>query len=405
MLALGGRTFSALVIPNFRLYFAGQSISYIGTWMQTVAQSWLVFTLTHSATDLGFVVGLQTLPILLLGPYGGVIADRVDRRRLMVILQGLMGLQAAALGILAITHLVTYWEVCVLAGFLGLNNTFENPSRQVFMHEMVGANHIRNAVSLNSTMRSVARAIGPAAAGVLIATVGTGICFLINAATFIGVVLSLLIMDGAALQSIPRTARRSGGLREGFAYILQRPRLGVPLVMMALVGTLAYEFQVVLPVLAQRTFEGNAAAYGFLTAAMGGGAIIGGLVTATRGRTGIQPLSSGALSFGIALVLATLAPTLDLEFAAMAAVGWTSIAFMATANATLQLEADPAMRGRVIALWAVAFMGTTALGGPFIGWVVSATNGRVGLGAGALVCFVASALGAVALRGHRVRMS
>ncbi len=271
MLALGGRTFSALVIPNFRLYFAGQSISYIGTWMQTVAQSWLVFTLTHSATDLGFVVGLQTLPILLLGPYGGVIADRVDRRRLMVILQGLMGLQAAALGILAITHLVTYWEVCVLAGFLGLNNTFENPSRQVFMHEMVGANHIRNAVSLNSTMRSVARAIGPAAAGVLIATVGTGICFLINAATFIGVVLSLLIMDGAALQSIPRTARRSGGLREGFAYILQRPRLGVPLVMMALVGTLAYEFQVVLPVLAQRTFEGNAAAYGFLTAAMGGG--------------------------------------------------------------------------------------------------------------------------------------
>ncbi len=183
--AVARRTFSALQIPNYRRFFIGQSTSLVGTWMQSVAQGWLVFTLTRSATALGFTIAVQTLPVMLLGPYGGVIADRVNKRRLMVALQTAMGAQALVLGVLTITGAVRFWEVCVLAVILGLNNTFENPSRQSFVLEMVGPDQLRNAVSLNSTMVNVARATGPAAAGVLIATVGVGICFLINAASLL----------------------------------------------------------------------------------------------------------------------------------------------------------------------------------------------------------------------------
>ncbi len=273
LLAIGRRTFSALSVSNFRRFFFGQSVSMIGTWMQTVAQSWLVYTLTHSATALGFVVALQTLPILVLGPYAGVIADRVDKRKLMIVLQTFMGVQALVLGLLAVTHVVRFWEVCVLAVVLGLNNTFENPARQSFVLEMVGSDELRNAVSLNSTMVNAARAIGPAAAGVLIATVGEGVCFLVNAASFAAVVYSLVSMDKLTLQPTTPTGRHKGQMREGFRYVAHEPRLGIPLVMMALVGTLAYEFQVTLPVIAKQTFHGGPATYGFLTASMGVGAV------------------------------------------------------------------------------------------------------------------------------------
>ena len=286
ILAVSRRTFSALSIPNFRRYFFGQSTSLIGTWMQSVAQSWLVFTLTHSATAIGFVLALQTLPVLILGPYGGVIADRVDKRRLMIALQTMMGIQALVLGLLVVMHVVVFWEICVLAVVLGLNNCFENPARQSFVREMVGAGQVRNAVSLNSTMVNAARAVGPAVAGLLIATVGVGVCFLVNAVSFVAVVYSLVSMDTKALSPSEPTARARGQLREGFRYVAHTPRLGIPLLMMAIVGTLAYEFQVTLPVLAKVTFGGNAATYGFLASAMGIGAVAGGLVTATRGRRG-----------------------------------------------------------------------------------------------------------------------
>ena len=396
--AVARRTFSALQIPNYRRFFIGQSTSLVGTWMQSVAQGWLVFTLTRSATALGFTIAVQTLPVLLLGPYGGVIADRVNKRRLMVALQTAMGAQALVLGVLTITGIVRFWEVCVLAVILGLNNTFENPSRQSFVLEMVGPDQLRNAVSLNSTMVNVARATGPAVAGVLIATVGVGICFLINAASFVAVVVSLTTMDRSALRPSPPVARGRGQLREGFRYVAQHPRLGIPLAMMGIVGTLAYEFQVVLPVLAARTFHGGAETYGFMTAAIGVGAVAGGLVTATRGRIGLRPLSIAALLFGLAILLASAAPIAVLEYAALAVVGWTSITFLATGNTTLQLGADPSMRGRVMALWAVAFMGSTPIGGPLIGWIVAETNGRVGLAVGGVSCLVAAAIGALTMR-------
>ncbi len=391
-----GRTFSALKVPNFRLFFYGQSISLVGTWMQTVAQSWLVYSLTHSSTALGAVVAIQTLPVLLLGPYAGVIADRVDKRRLMVVLQSLMGIQALVLGVLAITHVVTFWQVCVLALALGLNNTFENPARQSFVLEMVGGENVRNAVSLNSTMVNAARAVGPAVAGLLIVAVGVGICFLLNALSFVAVVVSLVRMNKSALQRSAPIVRGKGQLREGLKYIAREPRLGIPLLMMALVGTLAYEFQVSLPVLAKQTFHGGAETYGFLTAFMGAGAVLGGLVTATRGKTGLRALSIAAIVFGVAILVTAVSPVLGLAYGAMALVGWGSVSFLATGNSTLQLGSDPSMRGRVMALWAVAFLGSTPIGGPAIGWVIEQTNARVGLAIGGVSCLLAACLGLVA---------
>lgn len=399
------RTFSALSNPNYRRFFGGQSISLMGTWMQTTAQSWLVFTLTHSATDLGIVVALQTLPVLLLGPYGGVIADRVDKRRLMIVLQTMMGLQALVLAILTLSHVVTYVDVCALAFVLGLNNCFENPSRQAFVLEMVGPVDLRNAVSLNSTMTNAARAVGPAVAGVLIATVGEGWCFLLNAASFVAVVASLVLMDRSELRPSPPTVRARGQLREGFRYVSRTPKLAVPLVMMALVGMLAYEFQVTLPVVADRVFHGNAETYGLMTASMGLGAVVGGLVTATRGKTGIRALVGASAVFGVFMTFAAVTPVLAVEFVALALVGFGSVSFLSMGNSTLQLETEPQMRGRVMALWAVAFLGSTPIGGPAIGWITSLAGARVGLGAGAASCFVASGLGLAAVRRVRRRSS
>jgi MFS family permease len=392
------RTFSSLSNPNYRKFFFGQTTSLIGTWMQTTAQSWLVFTLTHSATDIGFVVALQTLPVLILGPYGGVIADRVDKRRLMIGLQTMMGLQATALAVLAILHMVTYLDVCLLAMVLGLNNAFENPSRQAFVLEMVGADNLRNAVSLNSTMNNVARAVGPAIAGVLIAAVGEGWCFALNAVSFVAVVGSLVAMDKSTLRPSTPTVRAKGQLREGFRYVAKTPKLAIPLIMMALVGMLAYEFQVTLPIVAGRVFHGSSATYGLLLAVMGTGAVIGGLWTAARGKTGSRALTRAAVIFGACMTFAAVSPFLGIEFVAIAVVGFASVTFLSMANSTLQLNTDPQMRGRVMALWAVAFMGSTPIGGPLIGWITSSAGARVGLGVGAASCFAAGLIGWLALR-------
>jgi MFS family permease len=398
LMGVGRVTFAALAIPNYRRYIAGQSVSLVGTWMQMAAQSWLVLTITRSATQLGIIVALQTLPVLLLGPYGGVIADRVDKRRLMVILQSMMGLQALLLGVLTVTGAVRLWEIGALAVLLGLNNAFENPARQSFMLEMVGAENLRNAVSLNSVLVNVARTIGPAVAGILIATVGDGVCFLVNAASFAAVVASLLALDRAALSPSPPSGREPGQLREGLRYIRHSPELGVPLLMMALAGCLAYEFQVTLPVMARQGLHVGATGFGFMTAAMGLGAVAGGLLVAARGRTGLPTLVLAAVAFGLTLGLATLAPSLPLELVALALAGGASISFMSTGNSTLQLGAAPTMRGRVMALWFVAFQGSTPIGGPLVGWVMAQAGARAGLGVGAVTCLLVALLGLLALR-------
>ncbi len=383
-------TFSSLKVPNYRLYFAGQSISLAGTWMQMTAQSWLVLVLTHSSTRLGLVVALQTLPILLFAAYGGVVADRVDKRRLMVVLQILMGVQALVLGLLTVLHAVTFWEICLLAVILGLNNAFENSARQAFVREMVGKDELRNAITLNSVTVNAARAVGPAIGGVLIATVGVGVCFLANAASFGAVVASLLIMDKSALRPSPPAPRARGQLRDGLRYASRTPDIAIPLVMMGLVGLFAYEFQVSLPVLARQTFHGNSVVFGFMTAAMGIGAVIGGLFTAARGRTGLRPMIIASTGFGVAILACAYSPVLVLAYAALLFVGWASVSFIAIGNSTIQLASDPSMRGRAIALWQVAFQGTTPVGGPAIGWIIAVSDPRTGLAVGGLACLVAA---------------
>jgi MFS family permease len=358
--------------------------------MQMTAQAWLVLSITHSSTALGVVIALQTLPVLLLGPYGGVIADRVDKRKMMIALQSAMGVQALVLGLLTVTGVVTVWEIAVLAALLGINNAFENPSRQSFMLELVGPKHLRNAVTLNSVLVNVARTIGPAVAGILIATIGDGICFLANAASFVAVVVSLTTMDTAALSPTAPAPRARGQLREGLRYVRSTPPLAVPLMMMAVAGCLTYEFQVSLPVMASRGLNVGATGFGFMTAAIGIGAVVGGLLGAACGKTGLKPLVLAASGFAVAMTVATVAPTLAVELVALAFAGAASISFMSTGNSTLQLNAEPEMRGRVMSLWFVAFQGSTPIGGPIVGWIMVVVGPRAGLGLGAVtVAFVA----------------
>jgi len=394
-----GRVFAALAVPNFRLYFAGQAVSLVGTWMQVVAQSWLVLQLTGSGALLGLVAAAQFLPVLLLGPYGGLVADRAGKRRLLLVTQSALGLLALVLGLLTVTHVVRLWMVFVIAAALGTVNSVDQPARQTFIPEMVGRDRVQNAISLNSVLTNASRAVGPAVAGVLIATAGIGVCFLANAASFAAVLVALARIRTDALRPAPPTGRERGQLRQGLRYVRGTPALLVPLLMMALVGTLAYEFQVALPLLARVSLHGGASTYGLLTAAMGVGAVVGGLAVAGLARTGLLPFTAAAAGFGIAILAAALVPSLVGELAVLAVVGFFSTAFMATGNTTLQLTADPRFRGRVMALWSVTFSGSTPIGGPIVGVVADGFGPRYGLGLGAVACVAASVIGAVAV-GH-----
>jgi MFS family permease len=399
-----GATFAALANRNFRKFFYGQAVSMIGTWMQSVAQAWLVLELTGSGsklgsgTALGWVIALQMLPVLFGAPYAGLVADRLDKRKILVGTQSVMGVLALALGLLSVTHTAQLWMVYVLAFLLGCANAVDNPTRQSFVLEMVGPVHLRNAVTLNSVLVNAARAVGPAVAGILIATVGVGICFLINAGTFVAVLFALITLDVSELRPSPPAVRAKGQLREGFAYVRHTPSLLVPLGMMALVGMLAYEFQVVLPIVASHSYGGGAQAYGFLTAAMGVGAVVGGLGVAGRGFSGTKALIVSSTVFGVVILLAAAAPNLVVACIAMLLVGAGSVAFLAIGNSTLQLAASPQMRGRVMALWAVAFLGSTPIGGPIAGYVSEHFGGRAGLVMGGIACLVAAGGGWLVFR-------
>ena len=372
-------------------------MSLVGTWMQTVALGWLVLELTGSGTALGAVVAAQFVPILLLGPYGGLIADRVDKRRLLLATQATLGATALALGALVATGAVKLWMVVVVAVVFGVVTACDNPARQAFSLEMVGPERLRNAVSLHSVLVNVARGVGPAVAGVIIATAGTGICFLINAASYAAVLAALWTMDTGGLRPTPPAERGPGQVREGLRYAGRTPELLVPLMMLALIGTLAYEFQVVLPLMATGPFQGDAATYGVLTSAMGAGAIVGGLIVAGHGRTGLRPLTVAAAVLGAAILAVAASPSLPVAVLALAATGAASITFLATGSTSLQLTSDPRFRGRVMALWTVAFLGSTPIGAPIVGAISEHAGPRAGLAAGAAACLVAAAVGALAL--------
>jgi len=395
---LARRTFSSLGTRNYRFYFAGQSVSMVGTWMQSVTQSWLVYSWTRSGFQVGLVVALQTLPILLLGPMGGTVADRFPKRRLILCTQALAAVQALILAALDLSGQLDVRELYAMAVVLGLINTVDNPTRQTFVMEMVGRDQLTNAVTLNSVMINVARAIGPALAGVLIATVGSGWCFLINAFSFLFMIAALLALDASELAPAPRSTRLKGQLREGLRYVGSTPLLRDALVMMALVGCLTYEFQTTLPLLAGGTFHGGARTYGFLTACMGVGAVVGGLIAAGRPARGPRALVRTAAVFGVFVLATALAPTLLAAQVLLLFVGACSVTFLALGNSTLQLAAEPSMRGRVMALWSVAFLGSTPIGGPLVGLAAERLGPRWGLVIGGLAALVAALYGWHSLR-------
>jgi MFS family permease len=380
---------SSLRHRNYRLYFFGQLVSVMGTWMQTVAQSFLVLDLTHSGTALGLVTAARFLPILLLGPAGGLYADRHNKRRILYVTQAASGLLAGIFAILTGTHAIDMWMVYALALSLGFVNVFDNPARQSFISEMVPEKDLANAVTLNSVSINLARVFGSAVGGVLSAVLGLALCFTCNAISFVAVLVSLAAMNGALLYPAKPVARLPGQIREGLRYVRETPELLVPLLLIALVGTLAWEFQVTLPLMASNVFNGGAGSYGVMASVMGVGAVGGGLVSAARARPRARALCLAAIGWGIAITAAAVAPSLPLELVALIFVGYGSITFNAYAKTALQLTSVPAMRGRVMALWALAWQGSTPIGGPLVGWIAQEAGARWSLvvgGVPTLIC-------------------
>jgi MFS family permease len=389
-------------VRNYRLYFTGQVISVSGTWMQTVAQAYLILFILHgTGFDVAIATSLQFLPLLLLGPFGGLIADRLDKRKVLYATQGAAGILALTFGVLVATHSATLPDVYLLATGLGFVNLFDNPARQTFVSEMVGLDLLPNAVSLNSVLMNSARVIGPAIGGVLILTVGVGTCFFLNAASYAAVIVALAMMRAAELYRGPGVQRAKGQVREGLRYAWATHDLRVPLVSMAIVGVFAFNFTVTLPLLAKFTFHGGAGLYSWFMVAMGAGAVVGGLFTAFRSRPSTRLLAIVGVVFGCAILAVALAPSAGLALVLLVPMGAASITFVATNNATLQLRADPAMRGRVMALNAIAFLGSTPIGAPLLGYLSDTTNPRVALAVGGAATLLASLPLFALARRHR----
>ena len=393
-------TFSSLKIRNYRLYFIGQGISLSGTWMQSIGQAWLVLNLTGSGTALGLVTALQFLPVLVLASWGGVIADRFPKRRLLFATQAAAGLLALTLAILVFSGAIRLWMVYILAASLGVVNSIDNPIRQSFVLELVGRKKLRNAVTLNSTEINLTRVIGPAIAGFIITGLGLAPCFFINAASYIAVLVCLFLMNAGEFHLMKRARSTKGQLRRGFSYVRHTPLLRDVLVMMALIGTLCYEFQVSLPLLARFTFSSNAGGYALLTSAIGIGAVLGGLLRAGKRSTAPRGLIGAAFAFGVTMLLAAISPDLPVALTAMVLVGAASISFTSLSNAVLQLGSAPEMRGRIMALWAMAFLGSTPIGGPIIGLIGEHGNPRWTLAAGAAAAIIAGTYGLLSMKRH-----
>ncbi len=392
-----GQIVSSLHHRNYRLFFFGQLVSVAGTWMQTVAQSFLVLGLTHSGTQLGLTTAVRFLPMFGFGPLGGVFADRLDKRRVLYVTQTLAGLLAGVFAVTVGTHVIRLWLVYLLALALGFVNVFDNPARQSFISEMVSPRDLPNAVTLNSVAMNMARVFGAALGGVIAAAIGLALCFTCNAASFGAVLVSLAAIRKSELFTAKRVPKTKRQVRQGLAYVRRTPELLIPLVMIAVVGTLAWEFQVTLPLMASEAFHRGAAAYGMMASVMGAGAVVGGLISAARPRPRARALCVAAIGWGIAILAAAAAPSLGLELAALVFVGYGSITFNSLAKTTLQLAAEPQLRGRVMALWALAWLGSTPIGGPVVGWVGQAIGPRWALVIGGLPTMVCGILALPAL--------
>jgi MFS family permease len=386
-------TFAALAVPNFRRYVSGQSLSLIGTWVETVAQALLVLRLTHSGAILGLTTAARFAPVLALSPYAGLLVDRFPGRRILLITQAGLGLVSAALGVLVLTGHIDIWGVVVLALAFGTLSAVDNPARQAFVSELVGAPLVRDAVTLNSTSVNVARVLGPTVAAALVATVGIGWCFVANAGSFLFVIASLVFLNTRQLHPVRPEPRLPGQVRQGLRYAAGIPAIARPLLMMALVGTFTFEFEVSLPLLAEKTFHGNATTYSLLLGSLGAGAVAGGLYAAQAARTGVARLTRISVAYALTMALLAVMPTVWSAMIACVLVGVASLLFLTTGNATVQLAADPGYRGRVMALWSTALVGSTPIGSPIIGALSDAFSPRSAILLGAVACAAAAAVG------------
>jgi MFS family permease len=387
------RTFHSLGHSrNFRLFFVGQAVSVTGTWMQMVATAWLVLRITGSGVALGIDTALAFGPILFLGPLGGVIADRFDKRRVLIATQYAYAILAIVLWGLVASDVVQLWMVYGLSFLQGVVTSIDNPTRQSFYSEMVRPRDLTNAVSLNGAVMTGTRIIGPALAGVLIAGVGMEWCFLINGLSYLAVIASLSAMDKGELRP-NRSRLGSGAIREGLRYVWRTDALRRPLLLMSLLFLFSFNYSVLLPLLAERTFNGDAGTLGLLFSVMGVGSLGGALAMAGRANPSERRLALAAIVVGVVTILVSLAPTLDLAVAGMIPLGAASVAFFVTANSTLQLTARPEMRGRVMALYGMVFLGSTPFGGPVAGWLGEHFDARVGLAVGGLVALATGAIG------------
>lgn len=387
------RSVASLSIPNYRRFFAGQIVSVSGSWVQNVAAMWLVLHLTGSGTWVGLTAAAQFLPLLLVGAWGGLLADRMDKRRLLTVTQVLLTLPPLILFALTVSGSVAAWMVIALVFVSGVVTAIDNPARQSFVFEIVGADRVVNAVSLNSVIVHSSRIAGPAGAAAVIAIGGVGPCFLLNALSFVAMIVALRRMDPALLHPAPPAERERGQLRAAVRYVVVTPGLRLPLAMMAVVGTLSFNFPTLLPLLAKLTFHGTAATFAGLTAALALGSIIGALTMGSRESIDGRYLRGAAMLFGALTLVAAIAPTYPVMLLALVPVGVASVSFSAGTNSAIQLASAPEMRGRVMALYSIVFIGSTPIGAPIIGWLSGAVDPRAGLavaGAAALLTGLAA---------------
>jgi MFS family permease len=379
-------TFTSLHVRNYRLYATGGFVSNIGTWMQRVAQDWLVLQLSgHSGVALGITTGLQFLPMLLLAPFAGTVADRFSKRKVLMLTQASMAAVGAVLGLLDLTGVVEVWHVYLLALLLGVGAAVDAPARQAFVIEMVGRDDVQNAVALNSASFNLGRVIGPAAAGFLIVLVGTGPVFLINAASFGPVILALKKMRESELIPVPRAARGRGQVLEGIRYVRRRPDLLMVMIVVFFVGTFGMNFQMTSALMATEVFHKGAGEFGILGSIMAVGSVSGALLSARRGRPRLRLIIASAVAFGIIELTAGFMPTYVAFTALLIPLGLAQMTLLNSANATVQLGVDPVMRGRVMALYMAVLMGGTPFGAPLIGALAEAFGARWSLIGGGVI--------------------
>lgn len=398
--------FRSLRNRNYRIWAAGALVSNIGTWMQRTAQDWLVLTqLTpHSASAVGTVMALQFGPQMLLLPWTGFAADHYDQRKLLLITQAVMGVLAVALGLLTVTGIVQLWHVYVFAFLFGCAAVFDAPVRQTFVTQLVGDEDLPNAVALNSTSFNAARMIGPAVAGLAIASVGTGWAFLLNGASFIAVLVSLFVLRNSGLRHGARALRTKGSFSEGLRYVWSRPDLRATLLMLFLIGTFGLNFPIFISTMAVGVFHTDAHGYGLLSSMMAIGTVSGALFAASRGRPQFTSLLIGAAVFGLGCTLAAIAPDYWLFATALVVIGVAAMTFTTTSSSLMQLSTEPAMRGRVMALRVGIALGGTPIGAPIVGWVADHLGPRWALGVGAAAGFAAAIIGVYAMRRQSERL-